>query len=1015
MSNRRRRENNENGENNNRRVRPRRQNIWTAEYVHHLRGLMQKRPKGEAWRQVTESLNELYIRQNPTQDEAPFTNEKVRAKAYRLRREMELVVAQADEPEDENEQEDETEDENEQEDENRDNNNNATEDPLLPAPQRQPNYIPNNQPGPSFNAEIVRHCVQGGLLKYAGRTFRIPYFQRSYQWRNKEINDMLDSWFTSFQLDSRYDYMGNIICWEKDTEYYVIDGQQRLTTVMIFWSTVYWYCYTREQPDINRSAHQNTRQNRYVPFYSGNRHAFWDTESGLPRLHLRNNFLNDAFHYFFLPDQYEAHNNDAQQFERFQRFVVDGQRLITFNSRDNTTQYTNYHVRENEVLHKFATNAKQIWDFLDSLDRKGGGGLFGVKNFAKYVQKNVRFTLSTVSGVDKLEDVRAMFLRLNETGQELREADKVKVSVLTRLRDPRYTDIPWENLTVEQHAANQRYQESQAEIWEKLEGTIVRAGEAYSKIYKDDNVFNKGYSAFEHLFLELRIVVNYTQSGNFMRREFADYFKKWTTGGLAHETAATLWSIIKRFGMIFLFILDPFMDQANDDFSIYPPPLARRYMQQIKIILHRCKFIRYQATTSGKQRLGFHWHKAALVILNRYWYPFYAERWGANRRDDFERLCVQVMQAFERFLATLYLLPQHKRLINVNGDSTLGITGYRLARFKNLIRIMNIDANFSRDGILKNNSSILDAAAPDTGLFRQDHHHFEVSTYRSVDNVFVNMAIKHSDIHIEIMEYVRDIRLHDFEELIDDNKIKMDEFGRVRYGNKSDYHSKTLKYLLLLYESSFYFTDANDERNSIAEFEALRNALKYEKIDLDHIRPKSQSEVRYNEDDYDEWENVEYDANEERISKDEKIHCIGNLCLLESDKNRSAGNLPFKPPQNWRDRQRNQDRLCKYQNYLGRNSSGGVSIFRSARNLNRYPGPWWTDTFFRCRQRAITYFLKRALLVANVNEVHMYTSRPDLLPDALTNTLRHQHREVTSRGVGRRFEDDATELPIIAE
>ena len=68
--------------------------------------------------------------------------------------------------------------------------------------------------------------------------------------------------------------------------------------------------------------------------------------------------------------------------------------------------------------------------------------------------------------------MRSIFLRLNDSGTILREADKVKVQVLTRLQCP---NNPGDA------QADEQYQEEQAKMWERLESAVMKAGEAYSK------------------------------------------------------------------------------------------------------------------------------------------------------------------------------------------------------------------------------------------------------------------------------------------------------------------------------------------------------------------------------------------------------------------------------------------------------------------------------------------------------------------------------------------------------
>jgi len=66
---------------------------------------------------------------------------------------------------------------------------------------------------------------------FNNKIFRIPDYQRGYAWKEKQLNDF---WNDLHNLDSKkIHYTGMITVEEKNKIYYVIDGQQRLTTIII--------------------------------------------------------------------------------------------------------------------------------------------------------------------------------------------------------------------------------------------------------------------------------------------------------------------------------------------------------------------------------------------------------------------------------------------------------------------------------------------------------------------------------------------------------------------------------------------------------------------------------------------------------------------------------------------------------------------------------------------------------------------------------------------------------------
>jgi len=66
---------------------------------------------------------------------------------------------------------------------------------------------------------------------FNNKIFKIPDYQRGYAWQNKQLNDF---WNDLKNLDDkRIHYTGMITVEKKDIIYYLIDGQQRLTTIII--------------------------------------------------------------------------------------------------------------------------------------------------------------------------------------------------------------------------------------------------------------------------------------------------------------------------------------------------------------------------------------------------------------------------------------------------------------------------------------------------------------------------------------------------------------------------------------------------------------------------------------------------------------------------------------------------------------------------------------------------------------------------------------------------------------
>src|SRR5215813_3663913 len=79
----------------------------------------------------------------------------------------------------------------------------------------------------------------------AGRKYAIDYYQREYKWQQKQvaelIGDLADKFLESHEADNErsavadygHYFLGSIIISDKDGQKFIIDGQQRLTTLTL--------------------------------------------------------------------------------------------------------------------------------------------------------------------------------------------------------------------------------------------------------------------------------------------------------------------------------------------------------------------------------------------------------------------------------------------------------------------------------------------------------------------------------------------------------------------------------------------------------------------------------------------------------------------------------------------------------------------------------------------------------------------------------------------------------------
>ena len=69
------------------------------------------------------------------------------------------------------------------------------------------------------------------IFSLTDKTYQIPLYQRAYAWEDEQIEQLIED-ISDAAEDSNY-YLGSLVVADKGQYYEVIDGQQRLTTLML--------------------------------------------------------------------------------------------------------------------------------------------------------------------------------------------------------------------------------------------------------------------------------------------------------------------------------------------------------------------------------------------------------------------------------------------------------------------------------------------------------------------------------------------------------------------------------------------------------------------------------------------------------------------------------------------------------------------------------------------------------------------------------------------------------------
>ena len=79
-----------------------------------------------------------------------------------------------------------------------------------------------------FKIDGIGHFISDNYLK-------VPIYQRSYTWEKSNVNDLLQDIKSSYPDEY---FIGTIVVNDKDDYLEIIDGQQRLASITIFFTAI---------------------------------------------------------------------------------------------------------------------------------------------------------------------------------------------------------------------------------------------------------------------------------------------------------------------------------------------------------------------------------------------------------------------------------------------------------------------------------------------------------------------------------------------------------------------------------------------------------------------------------------------------------------------------------------------------------------------------------------------------------------------------------------------------------
>lgn len=233
----------------------------------------------------------------------------------------------------------------------------------------------------------------GELYGNKDSLYKIPQYQRPYKWEDEQVYKLWDDIYEAWESDESNYFLGSIITAkprddERSAYADVVDGQQRLTTLMIL------FCVLRDlYPTINQDAVEEN------PFA-----VDMDTINSSIALHGKSKRLKLNTH--------AAHQSD------FEKLIING------NTLENKKPYK-YQVRtDEEPKYKFINTALIFKEKLEEL---------GEERAAEFI--NFLFNQVKIIRIDckNREFAIKLFQVLNDRGMDLTAADLIKSFLIEKL------------------------------------------------------------------------------------------------------------------------------------------------------------------------------------------------------------------------------------------------------------------------------------------------------------------------------------------------------------------------------------------------------------------------------------------------------------------------------------------------------------------------------------------------------------------------------------------------------
>ena len=395
----------------------------------------------------------------------------------------------------------------------------------------------------------------------------IPYFQRTFSWEKEQIEKFFEDiqylYLTNRGYQSKKIFLGSILLSEGNTnkgywETKVLDGQQRLTTVILFALAFLKKGYSRYLDIINENPEQS--DNRIQEQTIGSRNDSYTIEDlklnldGFMSLFFKNNDDRNGNNFILWPAVSDrAQWNEIFKEEFIEKFISNRSfELIPYSDASdelNTQKLTGawqfiYNLVDTEISPGLPREERNPVNFPPQIKK--------VNDFLDLITKN--FTLSQIIVNPDEDDIEEIFTRLNSEGMELSALDHVRTFIWKKLEsgkekmflanfnefEKKFT-APFENMDGSPDQIGKRISNHIKNFWfpygktfTHLKGNGKRQAkdldEAWGLMFPEQRGYERSTKILKHMdfYVEIYNIVtqNYKEPNSALVREHPELVKK---------------------------------------------------------------------------------------------------------------------------------------------------------------------------------------------------------------------------------------------------------------------------------------------------------------------------------------------------------------------------------------------------------------------------------------------------------------------------------------------------------